>query len=63
MKRKPAWTRSNTEEVLAALYLVAGNTAYIAGIHWLAWLCFGKAALDTLAALIIAERELNAPKP
>ena len=48
------------EEVLAALYLVAGNTAFIAGIHWLAWLCWVKAALDTWCSLKIANKEHNA---
>ena len=62
-----AWTPSMREEVLAALYLIAGLEAWQAGIRWLAWCLFFKAANDTVCALVAAvaeivlERKANAP--
>jgi len=55
-KTKPScgWTPSMREEVLAALYLIAGLEAWQAGIRWLAWGLFVKAANDTVCALVAA---------
>ena len=46
------------EEVLAALYLIAGLEAWQAGIRWLAWCLFVKAANDTVCALVAAVAEI-----
>ncbi len=53
-----AWTPSMREEVLAALYLIAGLNAWQAGIRWLAWCLFAKAANDTVCAIIAAFAEV-----
>jgi hypothetical protein len=56
------------EEVLAALYLIAGLEAWQTGVRWLAWCLFVKAAIDTVCALVAAfaavllERKANAPR-
>jgi hypothetical protein len=61
-----AWTPSMREEVLAALYLIAGLEAWHAEIRWLAWCLFVKATNDTVCALVAAltevlhERKANA---
>ena len=61
------WSPSHREEVLAALYLIAGLLAWSVDIKWLAWICFAKAVNDTICALIAAFREalrdrrVNAP--
>lgn len=52
--RRPAWTASKAEEVISALWLIAGLVAWNAGIYWLAVLCFVKAALDTLCSIGLA---------
>lgn len=57
--KSPAWSVSKTEEVLAALYLIAGLLAWIAGIHWFAWFLFAKAALDTIAAITCSIVEIQ----
>ena len=63
-----AWTPSMREEVLSALYLIAGLEAWQAGIRWLAWCLFVKAANDTVCALVAAvvetvhERNANAER-
>lgn len=41
---------SKTEEILASLKLIAGLLAWIAGIRWLAWVCFVNCAWDILCA-------------
>jgi len=53
-----AWTPSMREEVLAALYLIAGLEAWQAGIRWLAWCLFVKSANDTVCALVAAVAEI-----
>lgn len=53
-----AWTPSMREEVLAALYLIAGLEAWRGGIRWLAWCLFVKSANDTVCALIAAVAEV-----
>ena len=54
-----AWTPSMREEVLAALYLIAGLEAWQAGIRWLALYLFVKAAIDTVCALVAAVTEVR----
>jgi hypothetical protein len=46
------------EEVLAALYLIAGLEAWRGGIRWLAWCLFVKSANDTVSALVAAVAEV-----
>ena len=50
-------SRSVQEEILSALYLIAGLLAIQCGIKWLAAVCFGKAALDAVCAIVFAVRE------
>ena len=56
------WYPSHREEIIAALYLIAGTTAWQADLHLLAWLCCVKAAADTACAVWCAIKENKEPK-
>ena len=56
------WYPSHREEIIAALYLIAGTTAWQAGLHPLAWFCCVKAAADTACAVWMALKENKEPK-
>ena len=58
--RRPAWTASKVEEVISALWAIAGLCAWTAGIRWLAWALLIKAALDTITAIVLAVVEIRA---
>ena len=58
--RRPAWTASNVEEVISALWAIAGLCAWNAEIRWLAWTLLIKAALDTIMAIVFAVVEVRA---
>lgn len=58
--RMPAWTASKAEEIIAVAWLVAGCSAWNAGIRWLGWVCFAKATLDTICAIGVAIMEVRA---
>ena len=53
------WNRSIREEIISALWLIAGLLAWQGGIKWLAWLLFVKSATDTLTALVFAILEVK----
>lgn len=50
----PAWTQSKVEEFLGGIWFIAGFCAWNGGLHWAAWLLWGKATLDTMCALLYA---------
>jgi ABC-type phosphate transport system permease subunit len=56
------WYPSHREEIIAALYLIAGTTAWQAGAPVLAWWCCLKAAADTACAVWFAIQENKEPK-
>jgi hypothetical protein len=56
------WYPSHREEIIAALYLIAGMMAWQAGAPVLAWLCCLKAAADTACAVWFAIQENKEPK-
>ena len=58
MKTKP-WTPSKTEEVIAALWLIAGLLAWLAGLKWLAWTLFVKCVLDVICCISFAIFEIR----
>ena len=53
------WNRSIREEIISALWLIAGLLAWQDGIKWLAWLLFVKSAADTLTAIVFAIIEVK----
>lgn len=55
--KKEIWSRSIREEIIAALWLIAGLLAWQAGNKWLAWLLFIKSVLDFLTAVFFAYTE------
>jgi len=56
------WYPSHREEIIAALYLMAGMTAWQADFRVLALFCIGKAAADTACAVWFAINENKEPK-
>ena len=57
------WYPSHREEIIAALYLIAGATAWQAGAPLLVWVgCCVKAAADTACAVWFAIQENKEPK-
>jgi hypothetical protein len=61
-QNEQVWYPSHREEIIAALYLIAGMTAWQAGSSVLAWLCCVKAAADTACAVWFAIKENKEPK-
>jgi hypothetical protein len=61
-QNEQVWYPSHREEIIAALYLIAGMTAWQAGAPVLAWLCWVKAAADTSFAVRFAIQENKEPK-
>jgi hypothetical protein len=59
MSDKPTWCPSHREEVLSALYLIAGLLAYQIDFRRLATILFFKAAADTICALKCVHGELK----
>jgi hypothetical protein len=53
------WNRSIREEIISALWLIAGLVAWQGGIKWLAWMLFVKAASDMMAAIVFAIIEVK----
>jgi hypothetical protein len=53
------WAASQVEEVISALWLIAGLLAWSAGIKWFAWILFVKAALDVLCAWVFVVKEIK----
>jgi hypothetical protein len=56
------WYPSHREEIIAALYLIAGMTAWQADFRVLALFCIGKAAAVTACAVWFAIKENKEPK-
>lgn len=50
----PAWNRSVREEIVTALWLIAGLLAWQDNIKWLAWCLFVKAATDLMCCVFYA---------
>jgi len=55
----PPWTASKTEEVISALWTIAGLCAWMAEIRWLAWALLIKATIDTIGAVVLAVVEVR----
>ncbi len=53
------WTHSIREEIIGALWLIAGLLAWNDGIKWLAWILFVKATFDTFASICFAVVETS----
>lgn len=45
--------KAYAEEVLAALYAIAGGVLLIADIKWLGYILLIKAGIDTVAAIVV----------
>lgn len=58
--KKEIWSRSIREEIISALWLIAGLLAWQADIKWLAWLLFAKSAFDSLISCVFAVLETKA---
>jgi hypothetical protein len=61
-QNEQVWYPSHREEIIAALYLIAGTTAWQADMHFMACLCGVKAAANTARAVWFAIKEYKEPK-
>ena len=55
-------SQSEKEEILAALYFIAGALFWSSELKFFAWFCIAKGVLDSLCAIFEAVREIKAKR-